>query len=294
MKLDYDHLQALAAILRTGNFEAAAIELGVTQSAVSQRLKALEDRIGTRLVHRGQPCTGTDVGRRLGSHMASVGVLESNLAKDIDALSPGPGAQVRIAVNADSLATWLLPALGGVSDMLFDLVVDDQEYSADWLRRAEVAAAITSHDRPISGCDSYPLGAMRYVATASPAFMARYFPNGVTAQALSAAPMLRFDHKDYLQGRWMQIHLGRKLSPPSHRLPSSQGFVEASVLGLGWGMNPQLLVADHIKAGRLVPLLPDATYDTPLYWQCSRLLGQALGPLTRSIRKAAKSALAGD
>lgn len=291
MQFDYAQLQALAAILRSGSFDGAASELGVTQSAISQRLKALEDRVGAQLVHRGQPCTGTDAGRRLASHVANVGVLEHTLAEDLGALVPGPGVPVRIAVNADSLATWFLPALASVPDMLFDLVVDDQEYSADWLRRGEVAAAVTSHDKPVSGCDSTPLGALRYVATASPDFMARHFPEGVTAQALSKAPMLRFDPKDYLQNRWMQTHLGSKPVPPNHRLPSSQGFVEACVLGMGWGMNPEILVQPHIDAGRLQPLLPEATYDTPLYWQCSRLLGPALAPLTQAVRKHSRNVL---
>lgn len=288
MQLDYGQLQALAAILRTGGFDAAAHELGVTPSAVSQRLKALEDQIGTLLVHRGQPCMGTDVGRRLASHMANIGVLEHNLVKDLDALVPGPQTPVRIAVNADSLATWFLPALANVPDLLFDLVVDDQEYSADWLRRGEVAAAVTSYDRPVAGCDSTPLGVLRYVATASPAFVARHFPDGVTAHSISSAPMLLFDPKDYLQTRWMQIHLGSKPTTPSHRLPSSQGFVEACILGMGWGMNPEILVRPHLKSGALVPLIQNATFDTPLFWQSSRLLGPALGPLTRAVRKKAK------
>lgn len=291
MKLDYGQLQALAAILHTGSFDAAAGELGVTQSAISQRLKALEDNVGALLVHRGHPCTGTDVGRRLASHMSNIGVLEHNLTKDLDALVAGPSTPVRIAVNADSLATWFLPALAKVPDMLFDLVVDDQEYSADWLRRGEVVAAITSHDRPVSGCDSTPLGALRYVATASPAFMTRFFPDGVTASSIASAPMLRFDPKDYLQTRWMQTHLGCKPTPPSHRLPSTQGFVEACLLGMGWGMNPEILVRPHIDAGRLVPLMDEAPFDTLLYWQCSRLLGPALGPLTRAVVKTAKQTL---
>lgn len=291
MNFDYAHLKALAAILRCGSFEAAAAELGVTQSAVSQRLKALEDRVGTLLVQRGHPCTGTDAGRRLAAHMANVGLLEHTLSQDLDNLVPGHDTPVRIAVNADSLATWFLPALAQVPGLLFDLVVDDQEHSADWLRRGEVAAAITSHDRPVAGCDSQPLGALRYVATASPAYMARHFPQGVTSEAMARAPMLRFDPKDYLQSRWMQRFLGRKLSPPSHRLPSSQGFVEACLLGLGWGMNPEILARPHIKAGRLVTLLDGASYDTPLFWQHTRLLGGALAPLSRAVRRQAGAAL---
>jgi len=291
MHLDYAQIAALTAILKSGSFEGAAHELGITQSAVSQRLKALEEQAGTLLVHRGQPCVGTDAGRRLAAHMDHVGLLEGQLSRDLKGLIPTPNMRIRIAVTADSLATWFLPALAGIPEMLFDLVVDDQDFSADWLRKGEVSAAITAHAKPIAGCDSIPLGDMRYQATASPAYMARHFPGGPTPDAIAKAPMLRFDQKDDLQAQWMRTHIGPKLSPPSHRLPSSQGFVDACLLGLGWGMNPDLLVRDHIAAGRLVPLLPDSAYPMPLHLQSTRMLRGALAPFTRAVRRAAKLAL---
>ena len=291
MHLDYGQLRALSAILRTGSFEAAAAELGITQSAVSQRLKALEDQAGALLVHRGQPCTGTDAGRRLAAHMDHVGLLEGQLKTDLGALTPGTDTPLRIAVNADSLATWFLPALASVPGLLFDLLVDDQDFSADWLRKGEVIGAITANARPVAGCDSTPLGNLAYIATCSPTFFARHFANGVTPEAVQHAPMLRFDQKDALQSQWMQKHLGNKVTPPSHRLPSSQGFVDAACLGLGWGMNPELLVREHIAKGRLVPLLPDTPLNTPLYWQSTRLLRDAVEPLTRAVKQAARKAL---
>ena len=290
MHLDYAHLVALAAILRTGSFDGAASELGVTQSAISQRLKALEERVGMPLVLRGSPCTGTETGRRLAAHLDQVGLLEGALARDLAELSPRT-ARLRIAVTADSLATWFLEAAAKVPDLLFDLVVDDQDFSADWLRRGEVVAAVTAHKAPITGCDSLSLGPMRYVASASPAFVARHFDQGVTAEAIAKAPVLIFDAKDRLQQIWMANTLGVTPTPPSHRLPSSTGFVEACLLGLGWGMNPEPLIRPHLASGALVPLIPNTTYDTPLFWQSSRLLAPALAPLTASVAEVTKHAL---
>ncbi|WP_299426214.1 LysR family transcriptional regulator ArgP [uncultured Shimia sp.] len=290
MNLDYAHLAALAAILRTGSFDGAAQELGVTQSAISQRLKALEERIGMPLVLRGTPCEGTETGRRLAAHLDQVGMLEGALSRDLAKLSPRT-ARLRIAVTADSLATWFLKAAAQVPDLLFDLVVDDQDFSADWLRRGEVVAAVTAHESPIAGCDSTSLGPMRYVPSASPAYMAKHFPEGVTAEAISTAPILIFDAKDRLQDTWMATNLGITPTPPSHRLPSSTGFVEACLLGLGWGMNPEPLVRPHLETGALVPLIPNTTYDTPLFWQSSRLLAPALAPLTKAVRQVARNHL---
>lgn len=284
---DYAQLAALAAVHRRGSFDLAAADLGVTPSAVSQRIKALEERAGVLLIRRGSPCAATVAGLRLVRHVEEVALLERALAADL----PGPGAlKVRLAVNADSLATWVMPALAAVEGMLFDLVIEDQDASADWLRRGEVAAAITADAGPLQGCDTVPLGALRYRATASPAFVARWFPQGVTAAALLQAPVLQFSEKDRLQARWAEARFGtalRRAALPSHRMASSHGFVEACLAGIGWAMNPEALVAGHIAAGRLVDLDPGLPLDVALHWQFARLTAPALAPLTRAIRVAA-------
>lgn len=291
MKIDYAQLRALTAILRSGSFDAAAAELGVTQSAISQRLKSLEDRIGAKLVHRGQPCTGTDVGRRLAAHMDHVGLLEADLARTLGRGKESPSARLRLAINADSLATWVPAALAALDGLQFDIVVDDQDFSVDWLRKGEVTAAVTAESRPAPGCDVHPLGTLRYVATASPAFIARHFPQGVDGQALARAPMLRFDEKDALQDTWLAQNAGSIDMPPFHRLPSSEGFAEACRLGIGWGMTPEVQVRADLEAGTLVPLRPDTHLDVALYWQVSRLLSTPLADVTRAIRRAARSIL---
>ena len=174
MPLDPDHLAALDAVLRLGSFDAAAATLGVTPSAVSQRIKALEENIGTPVVLRGQPCVGTQMGDRLAKHAQDIALLEANALAGVRPQN-GPAPRVSLAVPADSLATWLIPALAQVPDLLFDLVLDDQDTSDDWLRRGAVSGAVTGHARPAPGCDVHALGHLRYVATASPAFMAEYF-----------------------------------------------------------------------------------------------------------------------
>jgi len=290
---DLDQLAALAAVHRRGSFELAAAELHVTPSAISQRIKGLEDQAGSLLIRRGSPCVATPVGLRMIRHHDEVVLLERTLAADLPQLAPR-SATLRLAVNADSLATWVIPALAAVEGFLFDLVIDDQDVSQDWLKRGEVQGAITSHPRAPQGCDSLGLGLLRYRATASPSYLARWMPDGVNAAALMQAPALTFSDKDRLQVQWMDRQIGggaRRAAFPSHRLASSQGFVDACLAGLGWGMNPEALVAGHIAAGRLVDLSPDAPLDVPLYWQFSRISAAALAPLTQAIEKAAKAAL---
>lgn len=289
--LDPAQLAALAAVHRRGSFDLAATELHVTPSAVSQRIKALEEVTGTLLIRRGQPCAATETGLRLIRHHDEIALLERSLAADLPGLAPGP-ATLRIAVNADSLATWVIPALAATSGLLFDLVIDDQDVSQDWLRRGEVVAAITSHPGPLQGCDTIPLGLLRYRATASPVFVARWFHDGVTAPALLAAPTLTFSDQDQLQARWADRHFKRRRQAlPTHRMASSQAFVDACLAGLGWGVNPEPLVAPHLASGALVELLPDTALDVELYWQFTRLAGPVLAPVTAAIRQKAGSTL---
>ncbi|AWK85554.1 LysR family transcriptional regulator ArgP [Azospirillum thermophilum] len=290
--LDYALLAALAAVLRTGSFDRAAQQLHVTPSAVSQRVKLLEERLGTVLVVRGQPCTATPAGLRLCQHVEQVSLLESELRDSLPALAPAAApATLRIAVNADSLATWFVGAMAAAPGCLFDLVIDDQDHSAEWLRKGEVLAAVTASAAPVGGCSSHALGSLRYIATASPDYLRRHFPGGVTAQALAAAPCLTFNRKDRLQANWLQAVLGTVPSPPTHWMPSTHAFVDAALAGLGWGMNPEHLVAGHLRAGRLVELMPGRPFDVPLHWQQSRIASATLAALTRAVLQAGRAAL---
>ena len=109
---DYKLLAALAAVVEQGGFERAAQVLGLSQSAVSQRIKLLEARVGQPVLVRETPPSATEVGRRLLNHVQQVRLLERDLQAQVPALDEGAAPErLRIALNADSLATWLAPAL---------------------------------------------------------------------------------------------------------------------------------------------------------------------------------------
>ncbi len=276
--LDTTLLATVAVVIREGSFERAARALHITPSAVSQRIRIIEDRVGAVLIVRGQPCAATEAGARLCRHADTVLMLEDGLRRDMPSLSP-PGtarshASVRVAINADSLGTWFIAAMQGFQQpgsALIDLVVDDQDKTSDWLRRGHVLAAVTSLAAPVQGCRSRKLGSLRYCACASPQFMQRWFPAGLTIEAFEAAPSLVFDHNDKLQQRWVRRLLRKDVALPAHRIPSTQGFVEATLAGIGWALNPWQLVQDHLQSGRLVALDAGRPLDVPLYWQQAKL-----------------------
>lgn len=297
--IDYNAASAVAMIVLTGSFEKAARALHVTSSAISQRVKQLEERMGTVLIERGTPCRATDKGAWLCRHMELVGQLENNLLEQLPELgdvTSGP-VTVDITVNADSLGTWFLPAMAAFSErsnVLLNIAVDDQDHTADWLKRGRVLAAVTSMSEPVTGCTVAALGQLRYAATASPEFIRRYFSEGVTADAMRRAPALTFNQKDSMQQDWLATNFAATSAPPTHWLPSTQGFVEATLLSMGWSLNPIDLVRDHIEAGRLVELVPGATTDIPLYWQVSRWAEKHFPDLTRQVVGAAKVSLLHD
>lgn len=296
--LDYPALQAVSLVVRTGSFDRAAQALNVTPSAVSQRVKQLEERLGTVLIIRGQPCTATERGEWLCRHMEQVGLLEGELMTRLPALAepdqPQQRVTLRVAANADSLGTWFLGAVATFtsrSSHLLDIAVDDQEHTADWLRQGRVLAAVTALDKPIQGCRVIPLGSLRYLATASPEFMARHLSDGVTLPALAQAPSLVFNQKDRLQSQWIELALGESPAHPVHWVPSTHGFVEACLLGIGWCANPELLVREHIDAGRLRELIPGTVLETQLFWQVNRVAAERLADLTGAVVETARRLL---
>jgi len=296
--LDYPSLSALAAVVREGSFERAARALSVTTSAVSQRVKLLEDRLGSVLVVRGRPCAATETGRLLCRHLEQVAMLEQDLRgalpRVVRGLTEGSSPAIRLAVNADSLGTWFVGAMARFlqSDaVLVDIVLDDQEHTLEWLRSGDVLAAVTVTARGIQGCNSVPLGRLRYTATASPGFMQRYFASGVNAASVARAPTINFNRKDRLQAQWIRRVCGRPVETPVHWLPSTHGSIEAAIAGIGWGMNPAVLVRAQLRAGTLVELVPGRALSVPLYWQYARLQAPALSRLTRAIVAEARQSL---
>jgi LysR family transcriptional regulator, chromosome initiation inhibitor len=227
-----------------------------------------------------------------------VELLESDLARELGAATVTKGTAappVAIAVNDDSLATWVLPALAKFAKetgLCVKLEVDDEGYTAEWLRTGRVLGAITAEATPVQGCRVEPLGMMEYRATASPAYMRRWFPRGVTRSALRSAPALFYDRRDALETHFVRRVLGfRNVPLVAHWIPSSAAFVDAALLGLGWGINAELLVQEHLRRGRLVDLVPGKGMRVSLFWQHWRIESATLAALTRALTRQANLVL---
>ena len=290
-----DLIETLAVVLKEGTFDAAARTLHVTPSAVSQRIKALEQRVGRVLVVRAKPVRATPAGEALLRLGQQVTLLETEALRQLGAEPDAQGpTSLPIAVNADSLATWLLPPLARVAAreaVVFDLVRDDQDHTAALLASGVVMAAVASDATPVPGCTSVPLGRIRYRAWATPEFAARWFPDGVTAASLARAPRLDLDRKDTLQARFTRRLTRRAVDPPRHFVPASADFAVAARLGLGWAMLPAAHSTAALRAGELLDLAPGRHLDVPLHWHQWNLRSRLIDAVATEVHAEAQRVL---
>jgi LysR family transcriptional regulator (chromosome initiation inhibitor) len=292
MDFNLDQLAALAAAVSEGTFEAAARLLHITPSAVSQRVKALETAVGRVLLVRSKPVRPTPSGQTLLRAARQIRTVTTEVARELGADDDAGPLTIPLAANADSLATWLIPALAGIGpSVTFDVQRVDESLTADLLRQGTVMAAVTSSAKPVPGCTIERLGRMRYRARASSSFAARWFPDGVTGRALSEAPVVTFDREDRLQDAYLRRHSRRRLDPPRHYLPGSEAFVQAVRLGLGWGMVPDLQARSRTGGEELVELEADGCIDISLFWQQWRLRSASLDLVAGAVRIGAADAL---
>jgi LysR family transcriptional regulator (chromosome initiation inhibitor) len=295
MNLDRDQLATLRAVVDAGTFDAAATALSVTPSAVSQRIKALEQQLGRVLVERTKPVRATESGEVLLRLAREIALLEADAASALRLDGAGDGfTTVPLAVNADSLTSWFLPAIASVCDerrIVVDIHREDQDRTAELLASGRVMAAVTSRADPVPGCSSMPLGVLVYRPAASRAFAERWFPGGADAASFARAPVVDFDHDDELQSRYLRRVSRRRLDPPRHFVSGSSDFLQAIALGLGWGMLLTSQLADAAP-GAFVELAPaDPGIAVPLHWQQWNLRSPALDALAAAVVEAARASL---
>ncbi len=290
MDLDLAQLRALDATVRGGTLEAAARALHVTPSAISQRLRALEVATGRILLVRSKPVRVTESGQAVLRLARQVELLSADVARELSGPVDGQVPTLPIAVNADSMATWVLPALAPLAgEVCFDLYREDQERTSALLRAGTVMAAVTADAEPLPGCTSTRLGGMRYRPMATPGFARRWFPAGPTPETLAGAPVVVFDRADDLQHRYLNSRAGSDVAPPVHYVPASADYLAAVTLGLGWGMVPDLQARG--ASAQLVALDPAGDVDVLLYWQQWRLRSGVLDRVREALLGAARREL---
>ena len=270
--LDYRALAVLDAVVSQGSFEKAALALGISQSAVSQRIKALEDATGRLLVVRGTPSVPTGLGQRLVVHHRHVKLMEAAL--DIDLGREASLPDLSIAIDGDSLATWFaqaLPPLMSPPRCQLDIRQADSDQALRLVREGAVFACVAVADAAdganghigANGTSATPLGLLRYTCVATPAFARHWFGDGWSVEALALAPAVVSERM--LLGRYLAQQYDMQGDFPHHTMPAAA--LEGCILqGVAYGLLPELVALGHIASGRLVDLTPGKTLAIPLAW----------------------------
>lgn len=293
-------LECLAAIVEEGGFDRAAQRLDITQSAVSQRLRALEAQVGTVLVVRTRPLKPTSAGKLLLKHTRQLRLLRADLERDLRELAPGSATPTRdeerisIAINADSIATWALPALDEVArwGLPLEIVADDQDFTHEWLREGRVLGCVTTVKQALRGCKVVGLGAMDYVCVAAADHARERLPAGLDAHNFRDVSFVAFNRKDDLQAEFIARAFGlKRVALNQVFVPSSEGQVRAVLAGWGVSVVPALLISGLMEQGRLVNVAPRHRIAVQLYWHCWNLESAVLDRLTAALTGAAREVL---
>lgn len=294
MKLDPKQCEAVLAVIETGSFEQAASRLHLTPSAVSQRVRALEIQLGSPLLVRSRPCRATQAGQRLLQYLRRAQLLEQDLQAEF-AGNQSAALTLAVAVNADSLASWFLPALAEFlirEQVLLDLTVDDQNHTYALLEAGLALGCISTEPLPMRGCVTETLGSMRYRCMASPGYRQRWFPEGMNRSAARLAPVLTFDRKDRLQADFLLRHFGLSADAyPCHYIPASEAYLQAVCLGLGWGMIPEVQMGQLQHSAALVDLAPEQPADVGLFWHRWKVQSPRLELMSATLVQAARQVL---
>ena len=302
-------LECLAAIVEEGGFERAAQRLSITQSAVSQRLRALEAQAGTVLVVRSRPLKATAAGQLLLKHTRMLRLLRADLERDLQDLAPSAmrgtreEERIAIAINADSIATWALAALTPLAQqgLPMEIITDDQDFTHEWLREGKVLGCITTLRQPLRGCRVQALGTMAYVAVAAPEFARHRLAcagnptsSGFTLDSRNfrTTPFIAFNRKDDLQREFAARALGlKRVTLQQLFMPSSEGQLRAVLAGWGVSVVPLLMAAPLLANGQLVDIAPHCRMPVALYWHCWNLPSAVLDALTNALHTHAAMAL---
>ena len=268
--LDYKLLDALAKVVELQSFDLAAKHLYITQSAISQRIKSLEENIGQPVLIRSQPIKVTTAGEKLLSHYAMVQQLENEMLPSLLPNAPVEPLKVSLAINADSLATWFISALSPILSKYLvelNLIVERESVTLDKLKNGSAIGAVSSIAKPLAGYRAFKLGDINYILVASKSFQARYFTKGLTTESLKMAPGISYDHKDDMHTRFISQHFNLAASEYyCHTVRSSEAFVELAKQGLAYCLVPELQIKDELATGELVNLCADKQLVETLYW----------------------------
>ena len=261
-------LAALVAVVDEGGFDAAGYALGVSTSAVSQRIRALESTMGHVLVARSTPPRVTSAGEAVLATARQVVALVGSLTPAAEVPSRIRAADRRRCGCAGNLAVRSHRGGCGLGRRRPAGERRGPDVGHQALARGDVLGALSSLPTAQTGCTATPLGKMRYVPVVSQKLAARHL-DAAGHLDLTTCPVLTFGAADELQHRvlraWCEEH-DAEANPPTHMIGAQDGFVTGLRAGLGWGCIHELLLGALPDVGDLVRIPGLPMLDVDLHW----------------------------
>lgn len=294
--LDRNQLEAFAAVIEHQSFERAAKALNITRGAISQRVKLLETMLSTMLIIREQPLSLTKEGEAVLRHVKTLRLLEHETYLSVTQNADDQNrAQLAIAVNADSLATWFEPFSHNILKQLpieLEILVEDQEHTWKILNRGDAIGCVSTESKPSQGFNVIRLGSMEYCCVATPAFAKQHFKEGMTLQNAVAAPAILFNRKDNLHDLFLEKFFGMKIvNYVKHHFPSPSALLNARLEGVGYGLVPMLLAQPFLDCGKLIDLTPSHSVFVTLYWHHWQIESELTKQITELVVQTARQSL---
>ncbi len=283
-RIDPADLTVFLAIARHRSFRKAATELGVTPSALSHSLRAIEQRLDLRLVNRTTRSVAlTEAGERLQARLLPAFRDIDDALEDLNSLRGKPTGRLRINASQASIRLVLLPVmrrfLRAYPDIQVELVADDA--FADVVGEGFDAGVRLGESLSADMIATAIGPRQRFVAVASPDLLKQH-RRPVVPQDLHELPCIRFRRASGALYNWeferggiaQDVAVDGPLT-----LNDMDGMVDAALDGLGVAYVIEAMVRPHLDAGRLEVLLGDwSSYDPGffLYYPSRRQMPAAL------------------
>ncbi|WP_206378020.1 LysR substrate-binding domain-containing protein [Sphingobium psychrophilum] len=258
-------IRVFEAAARRENFTAAALELGMTQAAVSYQVKLLEERLGLSLFQRiGRKVVLTDKGRDIAPVLTRA---FDQMRQGFAALTQDHSAVLTISCTNSFAHLWLAPKIGAFQMRHPQLAVRIQaEDGVVDLARDGVDLAIRGGKGQWPGLEATLLTHNRLVPMCSPAWLDRHGPIA-GAEALHALPRLSPD--DMWWHEWfaaMAVEADPADGPPGIALDSQVMEGRAAIGGQGVAILNHFLWKMEIESGLLVEAVPSYVREIASYW----------------------------
>lgn len=255
-----EQMRIYAAVVKSGNFTAAAVQLGISKQLVSKRVMELEERLGARLLHRTtRKLSPTELGRVFFARCQSILQAVDEAEQEISSSTGELRGLLRVSAPVSFASLVLAPALNQFMQLhpKLEVMLDVDNRMVDVIGEGyDMVIRITK--QPDEGFVARKLTDSSLVYCCSPDYLARYGSPQSPAQlgqhrclASKAAEWLFKDAGELVK---LQVH-------PVLRSNHGEVMCEAAIAGLGIVGLPGFYVAQAIRRGELVQVLQDYTPD---------------------------------